>query len=289
MRALSVGLTAALLSPLAAVGQPRAIVVGQDTAIEISLDTGATRTIPGPPAPMTDFYGRVAIDGGRYLVEASALFGGTFVVRAWSPLTGEIMTSAPFALAGTSLPQVVGDANRARAFLWNGDAISVVTTSGIEEIIDGVSPLPPDPYGRDRLMAFSPLPETLFVVRQGATPELAQFHADGTFIRATALPDLPISLAATSDGAMVFVVSQGPAPGEPWTLTKYDGATGAPTASTSPAPGAPPALYGPQANRAGRSRESGARAARQRPRGSGVRSPTAPRTRLSRWSHVVPV
>lgn len=112
------------------------------------------------------------MDGGRYLVEVAEVVPASYVIRAWSPTTGQLLSTAAFGLEGTNgPPQIVGDSNRPRVFLWNGQTISSVTLAGVAPIATGgVAPKVNNTSVSNRLMAFAPIAEVLFV---GGTPRCA--------------------------------------------------------------------------------------------------------------------
>jgi hypothetical protein len=210
-----------LLSAGAATAQPRMIVSGGLGTVEVSLDTGATRALVRPANAL----GGVPVDGGRYLVTVVPQPNEALAIQAWAPRTGQTLTSSalPYVSADGS-PALAGDSLRPRVFVWNRQTISVVTPDGVQPFVTGVNPFPAT---RHRVMAYAPVSQTLFVVRQGADVELAQYDADGTFIRATAMPGRePVSVVATSDGATVFVMSYSVAVLGPPQLRRYDAATG---------------------------------------------------------------
>lgn len=179
--------------------QSRLFVFGAAGGAEVSLETGVVSAV--------DTHGLFApdiVDGGRYLAAMIPLPTATFPMqrhglRLWSPRTGDAFTAAEFAgELGDRAPAFVGDANRARVFVWNRDRITSVTAMGAMDIIANITP-PPARAGATllpglRRLAYAPASEVLFVVRQGAALddiELAQYTTDGTLLRAHLLPAPP--------------------------------------------------------------------------------------------------
>jgi hypothetical protein len=84
-------------------------------------------------------------------------------------------------------------------------------------------------------MAYAPVAEVLFVVRQAAEIELAQCSTGGTLLRVIPLLAAPAYVAATSDGRRVFTVTSSTV--SLATLTSYDALTGAEEGSVELLPG----------------------------------------------------
>jgi hypothetical protein len=222
--------------------QSRLFVFGGAGGAEVSLETGVIRAVD-----TNGLFAQEIVDGGRYLAAlvqlASTSSARRYGLRVWSPRLGETFTPVEF-VGGTSdsdQPTLVGDANHARVFVWNLDTVTAVSTSGVEDIVSNVTPPPPGLgvfLRGPRRMAYAPVAEVLFVVRQGAETEdieLAQYSTDGTLLRVIPLPAAPAYVAATSDGRRIFTVTFSTLSSA--TLTSYDALTGAEEGSVQLLPG----------------------------------------------------